>query len=258
MKDNKTHMIFSVALILIVLATFALVYTQYQRPITIAQSGPGGEGIPKISASGDAELSVLPDEATMRIRVETKALTAQEAQDENTRIMNSVQSALKRAGIASKDIETDQYNLYPWSEWDPDEHRQKELGFRVYHTLKVKTTDLDKVGDFVAAAVGAGATSVDGVNFGLSEKKEQEVRKTALQDAANNAQLKAKTMADGLGVKLGTLLSVTESSFNYGPVFRSDMEMAPMKAGGMAEASPSIEPEQVRVTAQVSVSYRIQ
>jgi uncharacterized protein YggE len=172
--------------------------------------------------------------------------------------MNSVQSALKRAGIASKDIETDQYNLYPWSEWDPDEHKQREMGFRVYHTLKVKTTDLDKVGDFVGAAVDAGATGVQGVSFGLSEKQEQEVRKTALQDAANNAQAKAKTMADGLGVNLGELLSVTESSFNYGPVFRADMEAMSMKAGGMPEAAPPIEPEQIEVRAQVSVSYRIQ
>lgn len=257
MKDNKTHLFFSVALILIVLATFALVYTQYQRPITIAQSGPGGEGIPKITASGDAELTVMPDEATIRIRVETKGQTAQATQDENSRIMTSVQSALKRAGIASKDIETDQYNLYPWTEWDPDEHKQRDMGFRVYHTIKVKTTDLDKVGDFISAAVDAGATNVDGVSFGLSEKQKQDVRKVALQDAANNARAKAQTMADGLGVNLGELLAVQESSFNYGAVFRADMEMMSMKAGGVPEAAPPIEPEQVEVRATVSVSYRI-
>ena len=258
MKDNKTHLFFSVALVLIVLATFALVYTQYQRPITIAQSGPGGEGIPKITASGDAELTVMPDEATIRIRVETKGQTAQATQDENSRIMTSVQSALKRAGIASKDIETDQYNLYPWTEWDPDEHKQREMGFRAYHTIKVKTTDLDKVGDFISAAVDAGATNVDGVSFGLSEKQKQDVRKVALQDAANNARAKAQTMADGLGVSLGELLAVQESSFNYGAVFRAEMDMVSMKAGGgVPEAAPPIEPEQVEVRATVSVSYRI-
>lgn len=255
MKE-KTHSFFGIALLLIILATFALVYTQYQRPITITQAGPGGEGIPKITASGDAELTVMPDEATIRIKVETKAKTAQAAQDENSRIMASVQSALRRAGIASKDIETDQYNLYPWTEWNPDEHRQKELGFRIYHTIKVKTTDLDKVGDFVQVAVDAGATGIERVNFGLSEKQKQEVRKVALQDAANNAKAKAQTMADGLGVSLGELLAVQESSFNYGPVFRADMEAMAVK-GGVPEPAPPIEPEQVRISATVSVSYRI-
>jgi hypothetical protein len=257
MKDNKTHMFFGIALLLVVLATFALVYTQYQKPITITQAGPGGEGIPKITASGDAELNVMPDEAIMRIRVETKGQTAQATQDENSRIMTSVQSALKRAGIASKDIETDQYNLYPWTEWDPDEHKQRDMGFRVYHTIKVKTTDLDKVGDFIGAAVDAGATNVEGVTFGLSEKQKQEVRKVALQDAANNAKMKAQTMADGLGVSLGELLAVQESSFNYGGIYRAEMDMMTMKAGGMPEAAPPIEPEQVRISATVSVSYRI-
>jgi len=36
------------------------------------------------------------------------------------------------------------------------------------------------------------------------------------------------------------------------------MEAMSMKAGGMPEAAPPIEPEQIEVRAQVSVSYRIQ
>ena len=257
MKDNKTHIFFGVAIFLVVLATFALVYTQYQRPITIAQAGPGGEGIPKISASGDSELSVMPDEATMRVKVETKSTTAKEAQDKNSNIMNQIQSALKRAGIRSDDIETDRYNLYPWKEWDPDEHKQREMGFRVYHTIKVKTTDLDKVGDFIGVAVDAGATNIDSVSFGLSEEFEEEVRKDALQHAANNAKEKAETIAEGLGVRLGALLSVTESSFHYGRVYSTGMAEMSVKADVMPEAAPPIAPEEVEVRATVGVSYRI-
>lgn len=255
---EKTHGFVAIALFLVVLATFALVYTQYQRPITIAQSGPGGEGIPKISASGTSELEVMPDEAIMRIKVETKAKTAKLTQDENSKTMAQVQSALKRAGIASDKIETDQYNLYPWTEWDNVQQKTIEMGYTLYHTIKVTTTDLDKVGEFISIAVDAGANGVENIQFDLSDKKKEEVRRTALQDAAQNAKAKAETIASGLGVKLGAIQDISESSFNYGPIYRG-YDMMATKAMGVAEemAPAPIQPEQISVQATVSVSYRI-
>ncbi|MEM4263343.1 MAG: SIMPL domain-containing protein [Candidatus Woesearchaeota archaeon] len=254
--QEKTNFYVVIALFLVVLATFALVYTQYQRPITIAQSGPGGEGIPKISASGTSELQVMPDEAIMRIKVETRAKTAKEAQDQNSKTMAQVQSALKRAGIASDKIETDQYNLYPWHEWDNVQQKTIEMGYTLYHTIKVTTTDLDKVGEFISVAVDAGANGVENVQFDLSDKKKEQVRRDALQQAAQNAKAKAETIAAGLGVKLGAIQDISESSFNYGPIYRGYAEMAVKADMGAAMPAP-IEPEQISVQATVSVSYRI-
>ena len=255
--QEKAHSFVAIALFLVVLATFALVYTQSQRPITIAQSGPGGEGIPKISASGTSELTVAPDEAIMRIKVETKAKTAKETQDKNSETMTQVQSALKRAGIASDKIETDQYNLYPWTEWDNVQQKSIEMGYTLYHTIKVTTTDLNKVGEFIGTAVDAGANGVENIQFDLTDKKKEEVRKDALQQAAQNAKAKAETIAAGLGVKIGAIQDISESSFNYGPIYRG-YDMAMKSMGGMAESAPApIQPEQISVQATVSVSYRI-
>lgn len=258
MKE-KTHMYFAVALFLVVLATFALVYVQGQKQITITQAGPGGEGIPKITASGNSELTVMPDEAIIRVKVETKAKTAKQTQDDNTKIMNQVQSALKRAGIASDDIETDQYNLYPWTEWDNVQQRTVEMGYTLYHTIKVKTTDLAKVGEYISTAVDAGANGIENVQFDLSDKKKEEVRRQALQEAAQNAKAKAETIASGLGVRIGAVQEIMESSFDYGPIYRGYAAME-MKAGGMdmEEMAPApVQPEQIDVRATVSVSYRI-
>lgn len=256
MKEHK-NTFFGIALLLIVLATFALVYTQYQRPITITQAGPGGEGIPKITASGSSELTVMPDEAIIRIKVETKAKTAKETQDQNSRAMSQVQSALKRAGIASADIETDQYNLYPWTEWDNVQQKTIEMGYTLYHTIKVKTTDLDKVGEFISTAVDAGANGIENIQFDLSDKKKEEVRRQALQDAAQNAKAKAETIAGSLGVRIGVVHEISESSFDYGPIYRG-YSMAAKGMDMMEEMVPApVQPEQIEVRATVSVSYRI-
>jgi hypothetical protein len=172
--------------------------------------------------------------------------------------MTRVQSALKRAGVDSDQIETDQFNLRQWTEWDSITRKSVNKGYRLYHTIKITTDDLAKVGELITVAVDAGADGIENVQFDLSKDKKEEVRKEAIQQAAKKAKDKAESIADGLGVRLGDVISITDSSFNYGPVYRT-MEMAVgtgMDEGKMAPAAP-IQPEQLKIRASVSVSYRI-
>lgn len=217
-----------------------------------------GEEPAHVSATGNSELSIMPDEAIVRIKVETKEKTAKDAQDKNSEIMSEIQSALKRAGVSSDDIETDQYNLYPWQEWDSITRKSVEKGYRLYHTIKVTTSDFEKVGELITVAVDAGATGIENVQFDLSDEKKSDVKKEALQQASKNAKEKAQAVADGLGVRLGSILRIQESDFNYGPVYRT-MEAVAM--GGMDDEKMSppapIQPEQLTIRATVSVSYKI-
>jgi uncharacterized protein YggE len=217
-----------------------------------------GEGTPQISAQGNSELSIMPDEAIVRIKVETKEKTAKETQDKNSEIMSAVQSALKRAGVDSDQIETDQYNLRQWTEWDAITRKSVDKGYRLYHTIKVTTDDLAKVGELITVAVDAGADGIENVQFDLSDEKKAEVKKEALQQASQKAKEKAEAVAAGLGVRLGKVLAIQESNFHYGPVYRT-MEMAVgagMDEEKMAPAAP-IQPEQLKISATVSVSYKI-
>ncbi len=251
MKE-KTNVIISVVLILIVLACFAIVYKTSSKGLII--TGADQSGIPKISATGDATLEVMPDEAEIRISMETKAKTAKAAQDENSKTMSTVQGALKQAGIAEDNIESVRYNIYPIRQWNPKTQRQEDSGFRAEHVIKITTNELDKVGTFIQVAVDAGANSVEGVNFTLSKELKSQVRTKALKQACQSAKEKAQAIADGLGVGLGDLLSVSESSFGWSPIRRS---FAREEIAMIATTPPPIEPEQVTVTAKVNVSYRI-
>ena len=225
------------------------------KPLINAASG---DKIPQISASGNSELSIMPDEAIVRIKVETKEKTAKEAQDKNSEIMTRVQSALKRAGVDSDQIETDQFNLHQWTEWDHITRKSVNKGYRLYHTIKITTDDLEKVGELITVAVDAGADGIENVQFDLSDEKKKEVKKEALQQASQNAKEKAQAVAEGLGVRLGKVLAIQESNFHYGPVYRT-MEMAigeGMDDEKMSQAAP-IQPEQLNIRASVSVSYKI-
>lgn len=253
--NEKTNYFISAVLILLVVACFALVYKASTRDYVINQAG--GQGLPQVTAQGNAELEIMPDEAEVRIALETKAKTAKAAQDQNSQLMSNVQSALKQAGVRSDKIESVGYNIYPEQEWDPVTGRSKETGYRVYHVLKVTTDDIEKIGTFAQVAVDAGANRIEGINFRLSKTLEKQVKEEAIKQASVSAKEKAEAIAGGLGVRLGELLSVSESSFGWGPVYR-DYGMAEMSKGGSdVMPAPSVEPEMVNVNAQISVVYRI-
>jgi hypothetical protein len=220
---------------------------------------PEDEKYNSLSVGGKSEFDVSPDEAIIRVRVESQSLTAQEAQEANRITANNVREALRRAGIRDDEIETAEYNVRKVQEWDGHLERTVDKGYRVYNVFKITTKNLDKLGDYLDAAVQAGANNIDSVNFQLSDKALSEAKTEALRRSAKNARAKAEALADGMGVTLDGVLSVGEGSVNVYPM-RAMAEMSMVKAGGMydEEMAPTpIEPEAVRVSANVQVSYKI-
>lgn len=218
---------------------------------------PEDEKFNTLSVQGSSEFDVAPDEAEIRVRIESQSMNAQEAQDANRVTANSVRDALRRAGVYGEEIETVEYNVRKVQEWDRELERSVDKGYRVYNVFKISTDRLDRVGDYIDVAVQAGANNIDSVNFQLSNEAMAEAKTEALRRAAGNAKAKADALADGMGVMLDGVMSVGEGNVNIYPM-RAMAETAMVKAGGMYDGAPTpIEPESVRVNANVQVSYRI-
>ena len=75
--------------------------------------------------------------------------------------------------------------------------------------------DLTKVGPVIDAGLGAGANTLDGVEFGL--RNDEAARAQALADAAAKARSKAETLAKALGLRLGAILEVAEGGVTISP-----------------------------------------
>lgn len=205
-----------------------------------------------LSVQGQSEFEVAPDEAQIRVRIDTRGSSASEAQDANRQLANSVRSAVRSVGVRDADIETVEYRVQRLREWDPELERQVDRGFQAYNVFVVTMQELEKIGRVLDAAGQAGA-SIDKVQFTLSERLMDEVREEALRQAAANAKLKAEALADGLGVRISRVSSASEGHV-YMPVARGGVMMASMD---MEKAPTPIEPRDVSVSAQVSVSYEI-
>ncbi|HLC46686.1 MAG TPA: SIMPL domain-containing protein [Candidatus Nanoarchaeia archaeon] len=208
-----------------------------------------------ITVTGYGKVTTQPDKASASIIVQTLKSTAQEAQDENSRISTSVLSALKAAGIKESDIETAGYYLYPKYEWNPKLEKNEIVGYELRNTLKVETKDTSNVGKYLDAAVSAGANSVESVNFELSDEKQVEVNAQALAKASGMAGDKAQSIVKTLDVKLGKLVTVSESNVGYSPyVYYPRAAALGMDA---AKEATTISPQDIDVSATIGLVYEI-
>lgn len=200
-----------------------------------------------ISVTGEASVSVPPDQAQIDGGVTTDARTAREASDANNAAMGKVLLALKGAGIDEKDYQTARLSLQP--QYSPNRSGASPVvGYRASNRVTVKVRDVTKVANMIDVLVGAGANDIGGINFMVSQASTllDEARAKAIADARRKAGIYAKAA----GVTLGEPLSISEEGAAP-PVFRSKMV-----AGGMAATAPVAQGEET-LSISVSVSWAI-
>ncbi|MFA4893624.1 SIMPL domain-containing protein [Brevundimonas sp.] len=194
----------------------------FAAPAARAQSQPeGGAPMvihavadrPALNLSAYGEVKTAPDMATVSFGVVTEATTAAEAMRLNATRMNEVMAALRRAGIAERDVQTSGLNLsaqYDYVQNEPPRLR----GYQANNRVTVIINDLDAVGTTADAVVAAGVNQIDGISFGLKDPTSAENR--ARQIAVRNLQAKAALYAQALGVNLGGIRSLSEGG-GYAP-----------------------------------------
>jgi uncharacterized protein YggE len=205
--------------------------------------------------SGSASAAAAPDKVTIQFSVVTDDDSAEVSQQENAVKTAAVRTALIAAGIPASDIETTGYSLYQMRDYNYETGATIDRGYRTSHSMKVEISDISQAGIVIDAAVSGGANAVDGVYFGLSDEKTEELTMQALEAAGKNAKDKADAVATGLGVTVSRLMSATEG-YTYTPLYSSyDVKMESASAGGSAPTS--VTPGDISVTATVSAVFEI-
>ncbi len=250
MKD-KPHIIHSVLILGLVITIVVLALNQNVNVVTT--DGVSVEDKNTISVSDTGRVTVTPDIADLHIKVLTDAVTAESAQQNNADLMDSVIKALKREGVDEDDLETTNFRLSPKYDWDKG--YTEIVGYTVTHNLKVTTNKIKEVGELADVAVGAGANGIDYINFRLSDDMQKQVKNQAIEKAADAAKAKAKTLASAAGVSLGDVIGVSESSSYYQPYRYYGFDA--VAEGGAPKVDTEISPEDVDVTAQVTLTYEL-
>jgi uncharacterized protein len=202
-----------------------------------------------VSVTGEGRVSLTPDIVTMQLGVDVRNADLGAAQREAATTMEGLITALRARGIAERDIQTSNYNI--WIEYDYNKQPQTLVAYHVGHMVTVTIRDIDQAGATIETAVNSGATAVNGVWFGLSDPSA--AVKQAREQAVADAQAKAEELARLSNSTLGPVQSITEGYSSGAPVPYAAADRA-MEAGA---AAPPINPGQTEVVLSVQVSYAL-
>src|SRR5262245_17867621 len=109
-----------------------------------------------VQATGNATLTVTPDQALIDVGVVTNAATAQDSAQQNATLTTAVLTAVKAVLGAGGTVQTFSYSVSPRYVANSSTIN----GYVTTNTLRITTTDLSIIGRLIDTANGAGANSV--------------------------------------------------------------------------------------------------
>jgi uncharacterized protein YggE len=212
----------------------------------------GGPMTDTITVTGYGEARGNPDMATVSVGFTITESDVSEAVAQSNETIAAITAAMKELGIEEVDIQTTGFNVWPEDVWDPQTGQATgEKRYHVDSTMQINIRTIDDVGKVLETALTNGANSIYGLNFGIQDTGDLAVQARSV--ALENARNRAEAIAEGLGLAIGEVSSVTDQSGgNIYPYF----VQAGMGLGG-GGGEPPISQGQMVVSVSVSVTYEI-
>jgi len=214
---------------------------------TVTPTPGAGQPISDIGVSGTGQVFGTPDTAIASVGVDLTATTLAQATTDAATRMNAVIAKIKELGVDAKDITTISYTVNPQTSNPKEGEVPRIVGYHVSNIVQVKIRKIDDAGKILDAAIAAGANSLNSLSFTIDDPSslESQARTKAVQDA----MAKAKTLADAANVKLGRIISITETVARL----KSGTELRMMQTWPVRVPRPvvrKLEPTELFVTGQ--------
>ncbi len=206
-----------------------------------------------ITVIGEGEVIGVPDIAKIQLGYSVEKKTVAAAQTDNTDKMNAVIKKMKDDfKVDEKDIKTINYSIYAQYDWNKG--TQTFRGYEVSQSLEVKLREMEKVSQILDTAGELGLNQIGSLTFEIDD--EEALKQEARIKAIEAAKTKAEDLAKVAGVKLGRIISFSESSSQVAPVaYRSSYKLA--EDAGTGGAAPEIEAGSSEIKIIATVEYEI-
>jgi uncharacterized protein YggE len=219
-------------------------------PVAIAQERPAMLEGAALTIAVEQRVSAKPDIATVTAGVATEAPTAEAALAANAQRMTAVIAAIRRAGVAERDIQTARLSVQPQMVYG-ENVPPRVSGYQASNTVSVKVRNLANLGKTVDAVVAQGGNQLEGVSFGIDNP--DPLLDGARAEAMKKARARAEIYAQAAGLRVARIVAITETGAAPPP----RLYAAPMAARAEAFASTPVAPGEVDLTAGVSVTFEL-
>ena len=241
------------------------------QPVPSPAIAPLGPNSALLSLAAEGQSRRTPDLALFNAGVVTQGRTAAEALAENSRRMDAVIAALRRAGIAERDIQTSAISLQPRYS-DPEREAQlrarqtgepyvppvqpqgpRIVGYEAQNSVQVRVRRLAEMGRIIDTLIEAGANQVNGPSFTMDEPRQalDEARAEAVAIARQRAEIYARAA----GMRVGRILSISEGG-GYYPV-QQVFAVGEARAGAPPPPPTPIAPGELTLGVSVAVQFEL-
>ena len=166
-----------------------------------------------LDVTAEGQTTRVPDVATIRAGVVTQGATAAAALAENGTRMAAVLDALKRAGVAQRDIRTANVSLSPQYRY-AENQPPVIIGYQANNNVSIRFRDIAKSGAILDALVKQGANQIDGPTLSIDQP--DAALDEARTDAVKRARARAELYARAAGLTVSRIVSITENGQNDG------------------------------------------
>ncbi len=233
------------AVVLAFIAILIMNFFNIRLPVSVTTSAQSGE----LAVVGEGKVDIVPDAAYVDLGINVNGVVSvQEAQNKVDSVNNAVIAAVKQLGINKEDVKTTNYSINPNYVYEGG--RDQINGYNGNATITVKTKKTDLVPMIIQVATAAGANQVQGARFSI--EKPESYRAQARNKAIENAKEQAKSLAADLGIKLGKVTNIVESTGVGGGPVAEMMKTYPVTGGG---GGPAIEPGTQTISSVVTLYF---
>jgi len=194
---------------------------------------------PLVRVNISETLRTPPDEASLTVGTQAKAPTATAAVVANKTKTERMLATIRSAGIRERDIQTQGIQLQPDYRWDTQpggRGQQTLIGYIASNSIQIKTRNIDGLTTLLDKLTTAGADTVYGPNFGISDPAP--LRREARARAMARGTAEATEYARNNGYSSVRLLSVEEGTSYRG----TDVIVMGSRIGGAPPPPPPPPP----------------
>ncbi len=204
----------------------------------------------RLDLNATGEVTRVPDVAIITAGVVSRSATASAALQDAADRMQRVLGALKRAGVADRDIQTSNVSLNPEYRYENNQPPQL-VGYTATNNVSVRFRDIRSSGKILDALVAQGANQINGPSLTLDKPEAalDEARARAVEIGRARAELYARS----LGLHVVRIVSVSDSGGAYAPPPPGPVMMARAEKAGT-----SIEPGEQKLQVNLAMTFELQ
>jgi len=249
MNNQKNFSTYVAAILVIFVFLFLIKWFDISYPLSLTTVTRSGE----LSVVGEGKTEATPDTAYVDVGITVNnSPTVEMAQKSINDTNNKIVEAMKKLNIKKEDIKTSNYSIYPNYVYEASQNRI--TGYNGNVSISIKIKDTQKTANVIEEATKAGANNIQGTRFVVDNP--DSYREKARELAIANAKEQAQKLAKSLGIRLGRIVNVNEStSGGISSRIKYASAISVSSSGGAGDDSAQFEPGSQTITSVVTLYF---